>query len=342
MNLTDLEISELIVHDVPQHLVSATGLSPTCSDVPSPLDDDLRGYFKGRLIQTLERNASAVEYDPTTSSKAPEELVGMLAKPSDFVSRSVALAWHLLNAQKGGSPGGLLILGLARWQGARGAVVLKLEREEALSLNRRQMPGGLTFDMAHLRNLMLGNRTRVFKAALFGMARQLSDLHGFVSDTQGGYGREAEVAHFFLSTFLGCRLVEEPSVTTRRFLDVLEEVVNERVEDPAMRARYRIAAIAALQDKARKLSPRAFAATHLEGEAEQAFYEVAKERGLHMGAFEKDLGLVRTRVARMAFQFENGIQVTGTADAIDKSVRVKRVDDGMDEMTIRDALKRVK
>lgn len=342
MNLADLHIAELIVHDVPQRLVSTSGVAPTCSDVASPLDTDLRTYFTGRLAETINRNASAVEHDPTTSSRVPEELVGLLARPSDFVVRSQALAQHLFNAQKGPSPGGLLIIGLAKWHDTRAVIVMKLEREEALSLNQKRVAGGLTFDMTHLRNLMLSNRTRVFKAALFEMARSVADLRGHVSDTQGGYGREADVAHFFLSTFLGCRLTEAPSVTTRRFLDVLEEVVNTRVDDPALKARYRIAAIAALQDKSKTLSPRAFAATNLEQSAEHAFHDVAKARGLPLTSFQKDLDLVRTRVDRMALQFANGIQVTGSAESFEESVKVARAPDGQDDVHIRGEITRVK
>src|SRR5205823_671520 len=103
----------------------------------------------------------------------------------------------------------------ARWRDDTGAIVMKIEREEALNLNQRRVGDGFTFDMEHLRNLMLGNRTRVFKAALFGSAGRVEDLRGYVSDTQGGYGQESSIAHFFLSRFLGCKPTEEPGVTTK-------------------------------------------------------------------------------------------------------------------------------
>lgn len=342
MDLTTLLIDQLIVHDVPHSPVAQKAGGPVVSDVPSPLNRDIRSYFASRLTQTLERNAAAVEYDPATSSKVPAELVGLLSRPADFVIRSQALAQHLFNAQTGANPGGLLIVGLAHWQNERGILVLKLEREEALSLNQTPVAGGMTFDMEHLRNLMLGNRTRVFKAGLFGMAKAVTDLRGFVSDTQGGFGRESDVADFFLRKFLGCKRSEEPAVTTRRFLDVLEEVVNAHVDDPALKARYRIAAVAALQDKAKRLSPRAFVATHLEQPAEQAFHAVAEARGLSMAAFEKDLRLVRPRVERMGVRFANGIDVTGTAESFAASVELGRTPDGLDDMHIREKITRIK
>jgi hypothetical protein len=342
MDLSTLGIEQLIVHDVPQRLAAQNRGAPILSDVPSPLDQDIRAYFAGRLTQTLERNASAIEHDPGTSSKVPEELVGLLTKPSEFVQRSQALALHLFNSQTGSNPGGLLIIGLARWRDARSVLVLKLEREEALSLDQKKVSGGMTFDMAHLRNLMLGNRTRVFKAGLFGIARTEADLHGFVSDTQGGYGRESDIAHFFLSTFLGCRLTEAPAVTTRRFLDVLDEVINTRVGDPALKARYRIAAVAALQDRTTRLSPRAFASTHLEAADEQAFHEVAKARHLSLGMFQKDLHLVRARVERMGVRFANGIDVTGTAASFDEAVEFGKTQEGKDDLHIRGEITRFK
>jgi hypothetical protein len=294
------------------------------------------------LTHALGRTAAAVERDASTSSQVPAALVGLLSNPAELVTRSQALATHLFNAQTGANPGGLLVIGLSKWHSSRAVLVLKLEREEALLLNQKRIDGGMTFDMAHLRNLMLGNRTRVFKAGLFGMARTVADLKGFVSDSQGGYGRESEVAHFFLSTFLGCRLAEAPAITTRRFLDVLEEVVNDHVDDPALKARYRIAVVAALQDKNAKLSPLAFAANHLEGPAEKAFRAVAKERGLPLASFEKDLHLVRSRVERMGLRFANGIEVTGTAASFDDSVEVSRDQNGTDDVHIRGEITKVK
>lgn len=342
LDLAALRISELIVHDVPQRIVAQAGASPILSETASPLNQDLRTYFVGRLTQALGRAAIAVEYDPGTSSPAPAALMALLRRPSELVSRSQALATHLFNSQTGANPGGLLIIGLANWRDARAVLALKLEREEALTVNQKRTAGGMTFDMEHLRNLMLGNRTRVFKAGLFGSARVLTDLRGYVSDTQGGYGRESEVAHFFLSSFLGCRLTEAPEVTTKRFLDVLEEVVNTRVEDPALKARYRIAAVAALQDKASKLSPRAFAANSLDQRDERAFMEIAKDRGLPLSFFDKDLRLVRTRVERMALRFANGIEVTGTPDSFAESVQVARDADGKDDVHIRGEITKVK
>ncbi len=342
LELASLRLEDLILHDVPQRLVSQEGGGPLLSDIPSPLNQDLRLYFAARLTQTLERAASAVEYDPDTSSPAPDELVNILRTSSALVAASRSLAAHLFNSQTGANPGGLLIVGRVTWRRTAAVFVLKLEREEALNLNQRRMPGGLTFDMEHLRNLMLGNRTRVFKAALFGPAAAATDLRGFASDTQGGFGRESNIAHFFLSTFLGCRLSEAPEVTTRRFLDVVEEFINTAVDDPAAKARYKIAAIAALQNRERRLSPRAFAANHFDAADEQGFIDLAEERGLALRSFTKDTKLIHTRVERMALQFSNGIQISGTAESFEESVTVRRERGGKANVNVRGDLSKVK
>jgi len=342
VDLAKLRIDELIVHDVPLRLVSQKQGGPVLSDVPSELDDDIRAYFQSRLTQTIQRAASGVEHDPATSSSVPAEIVGIFVRSADFVARSQALATHLFNAQTGANPGDLLVIGRAQWDADRAVVVLKLEREEAVRLDQKRVAGGMTFDMAHLRNLMLGNRTRVFKAALFGPATSVSNLRGFVSDTQGGYGHEGEVAHFFLSNFLGCRLTEAPDFTTKLFLDVLDELVNTRVSDPARKATYRIAAVAALQNKNSRLSPRVFAADHLRGKDEQAFLDLARQRKLSLSPFDKDLRLVGARVERMGVRFANGIDVTGTAQSFDESVDFARTKDGKDDMHIRGEITKFK
>jgi hypothetical protein len=341
LDLPSLRIDSLILHDVPQRIGGREG-APVLSDVPSPLDADLRKYFVARLTQTIERAASAVEYDPETSSPAPTDLVAILQNSSTLVRRSRKLATHLFNSQTGASSGGLLIIGVGKWQQDVAVIVLKIEREEALNLSRRRVEGGLTFDMEHLRNLMLGNRTRVFKAAIFGPATSPEELRGFVSDTQGGYGRETTVAHFFLSTFLGCRPSESPDVTTKRFLDVLEDFINTEIDDPVRKARYRIAAIAALQSRESRLSPRAFAVNNLDGPDEQAFLDFARERDVPLRSFSKDISRVQSRVDRMALQFANGLQISGSAESFEESVRVRQEQDGTANVNVRGKLSKVK
>lgn len=166
---------------------------------------------------------------------------------------SQEMARHLYLCQKGNSPEGLLTVCEVDVAGHRGLAVLKLEREQGARVELANTSGGRTFSVQHLRDLMLTERTKVFKVGLFVQTgADLASIDGAVCDTQKSY--DGTVAHFFLEQFLGCRLREKPELTTKRFFEATERFINEQVTEPEKKAQYQVALLAELngtRDKCR-------------------------------------------------------------------------------------------
>ena len=67
-------------------------------------------------------------------------------------------------------------------------------------MQQSQLEGKSTFNLEHLRDLMLTQKTKVFTVGLFvQMGNTLESIDGAVSDNQRGYYPTTEVADFFLN-----------------------------------------------------------------------------------------------------------------------------------------------
>ena len=119
--LSQLTINRIIIHEVPRHLRSDTGSSPTYSEVESPLDADLKVFFKEKIIETVgSSSAYEVVFDAQTTSPVPQFVRDLLAGGHvNFVETSKRIAKHLHDAQSGVSPGGLVTVVDCRVDGRR-------------------------------------------------------------------------------------------------------------------------------------------------------------------------------------------------------------------------------
>ena len=112
--------------------------------------------------------------------------------------------------------------------------ILKLQRTEGVNLERVGASGAETYSLEHLRRLMLTNDTKVFKVALFDSENVVEpdDVRALVSDKQRFSSPEKRMADFFLKTFLGCRLRDDPAQVTSAYYVAAEAYINEKVADP--------------------------------------------------------------------------------------------------------------
>jgi hypothetical protein len=199
-----------------------------------------------------------------------------------------------------------------------------------------------TFNIEHLRELMLTSKTKVFKIGLF-VKRDGSDggIEGAVSDKQRGYLPKTEVADFFLKRFLGCNLVEAPDVSTKRFFNATEEFINEEVDDPLRKARYNIALLAELNDTGTVLRPRDFAQRHLDVDDRQRYITFLETKDVPTTAIQKDKTLIAGQIQRLQIDFSSGLAVLGSPESFREHVQMSQLDDGRTRVQIEDRLNRV-
>jgi len=185
-DLGTLQTAKVIVHEVPQKQGGASPPPLRLSEVESPLTPPIANYFRERVIEGLASTAYDVVFDEVATSPVPN-LVSLYLKETaaDFVATSRDIAQHLFNCQPTVSPSGLLCVIDSRLANKRAITVLKLEKEEAVSLNHIDVGGKPTYDLAHLSNLVLNKKTRVFKVGLFGPTTRGHQWGWFRTSSEG-------------------------------------------------------------------------------------------------------------------------------------------------------------
>ena len=229
MDLGTFFIETIIVHDVPARRADGSGDPVLLSDVPSALDTALLNFFKERITRSLGRQAFEVERDPDVTSPVPGHVAEIIDDNNDnLVAASQGIAEHLYASQTGINPAGLVVVCRGRVDAQSCCGILKLEREDAIRVQQTGDAGQRTFSVAYLKDLMLGQNTRVFKASLFTSADGTADgIDGLVSDDQSTISDlSGGIASFFLRKFLGCRLKQAPEVATREFFDASQDWIN--------------------------------------------------------------------------------------------------------------------
>ncbi len=343
-DLGRLDIVKLIVHDVPSHKVNVAGPSPTLSEVESPLSITVRNYIREKVTGTLLYHSFPVAFDSVSNSPVPEWVKENLEDlTQDFVVMSQKMANHLFECQKGYNSSGLLVVAQTTIEGVRSLALMKLEKEAGARVSQINHQGKPTFDVEHLPDLMLTDKTRVFKVGFFVQeGNTLEGIEGLVSDNQSGQWHRGDVADFFLRSFLGCRLREEPRVTTRKFLDATEEWLNDSVTDPVKKMRYEVASLAEMQRVATEINPRTFADSYLDVEDRQPYIAHLLEREVPDTNFQKDTSMVVARLKRVSMELESGVTIFARTDVFEDRVQIAPMDNGQSRIEIVDRVKNIK
>jgi hypothetical protein len=339
-DLGQIQIQSLIVHEIPKHYLRAEdpGPGPILSDVESPLNSDVRNFFQEKIAGSLGRAAFEVEFDPDSSSRAPAIISGLLSRrPSALVTASQGLAQTLYECQGGISPSGLLTVVKAKVGQRPGIAIIKLEKEEGTRVQRTTIKGRSTFNVNHLRDLMLTGNTRIFKVGLFARMASTNDIEGLVCDKQKGTG--TTVAFFFLQRFLGCRLTENPDITTGRFFNAAQRFISDDVTEPQVQAQYQVALAQELSSTRTTISPEAFANTNLRAEDRLPLLARVEEAGVATNSFPKDLTLVEPLLRKIQWRFQKGVTVVASSEQVGDVVQVEALKDGRTRLQVTDVLR---
>ncbi len=338
LDFATLDIKRVIVHDIPSR--PTTGAStPMLSDVESPLNDELKLYLKEKITQSATSSAAFdVILDTTSTSPVPNGILSFVTPPgTDFVAFSQQVANHLYQTQTGVNTKGFLVMVDCTIQGCPSLGILKVEREAGIRVAPKEVSGKRTFLIERIRELMLTQGTKVFKVGVFRhRGPGPADLDAVVCDLQRGQVPKYEVAVFFLSRFLGCRLAEAPEITTKRFLESTEAFIRDQVSDPACKARYQIALLAEMNSRQTIISPRAFAGTHLDIEDRKSYMDHLESRHVPNQPIPKDLALVKTRIQRMQMDFASGVSLIAPGDVFSDKIHLTKQENGLTRVDFED------
>lgn len=344
VDISRLDIERVIIHEIMKQSISEQKEPPRYSEIESSLNDEIRLFLKDKIIKTIGSSRSyEVVFEEDSNSPIPEIVRNLLnVNDSDFILLSKNIANHLNNIQSGRSPGGLVTIIRGNIQNRKVIGILKLEREEGARLEQTQREGRPTYDILHLRDLILTEKTKLFKIGLFfkGGVEEFG-YEGKVCDNQLSYTSNREVAEFFLTSFLGCRLAGDPKVETKKFFSVSQEFFKEKIKDPIVQMKYNLHLLSYVSNEGRIINPRVFASSSLSTMHRQPYVNYLNEKGVQITDIIRDTSLIERRISKMILEFENDIKIIGSQEGFEQKVSLKTLEDGRTKAEVVSRIKNI-
>jgi hypothetical protein len=341
LDAVHLKISTLIVHDVPKTPLGGGQAAPILSEIDFEPDDELKGYLKAKLAETLGRVAYCAKFDPSTTSPAPNLITDRLtAQTIPLVDMSQQLAHHLNTCQNRQNPAGLLTIIQATQSGQQVVMVIKFEREAGVRMSQIELKGKRTFNVSQIKDLVLSDKTRLFKVGFFTKKTD-GHIHAEVSDTQTGFQSDRPMADFYLKQFLGCIYCSDPIMVTQSFYSAAEKFIDS-VKDPLLKTKYELALISDLASADATMDPRNFAQRHMDPVDQDMFIAAIRVEGSPTTTFRKDTQAIRNRIQKIQYDFAGGVSVLGSPEAIESTTELQSLQDGRSRLIVTDELRRTK
>lgn len=330
-----LSPDEVIVHEIPQHPAARKEESIPLSTAPAPQEYRVLSFLRERITTSIQSYGVAAQFSPAAESPIPEIVTQIIEDPDSLVAASQRAAQHLYNQQPGVSPEGLLVALRGTIDSQLPAVaLLKLQKQAGLRVHSRALPqGGQTLAIEILEELMLTEKTKVFKVGLF--VRNQEDIaHALVADEQLRSNASGGVAAFFMRT-LGCREADEPAVLTRKTFEAVGRFINEEVEEPEVKLRYSEALRAEIQSNQNTFEPVTFIERHIDDAHRDNVREFLNARDISLQPFVKDARGIQSQLKRKSLRTANNVKVSAQAETFADLVEVREIE-GEECVVVRD------
>lgn len=329
--LHGLRVEAIAVHEIRRGGPGA-GTSALLTDQLSALSEDLRTFFQDRIIAVASSMESfAAEFVTPPIPPIHDLVVDLLRTGNrDLLDFSRETARHLATAQTGASSSGLLVVASVTHTNAPAVVFLKVENDQGVRIQRREVDGQRFLELEHVRDLILSSRTRLYKQAFIQDSESGFVLE--VADRQRGYGSRTAVARFFLERFLGARTRVDSRAATKLLVEAVESVI-ETIGDPKRQTAIRLDLASELSSRSNMINPTQFAQAHLEDEEISVFEAEVRDRGVP-AYFEKDTGLVEAVMTNLRLVGESGIAISGPTSEWHRRVNIGEPVGGTDEVTV--------
>lgn len=348
--LRNLQINDLIVHDLPKksplrilrEAPDTQQLQPVFSEIPSPITQETINFFRDKIIGTIGSTfAIDVVFDPANNSPVRglvEEYFDANAPRKIIITQEISQ--FLFDKQNAINSGGLLLFINCTERQNRMLAILKVEKEEGVRIRQQiEQDGLMTFNVEHIRDLMLTKKTKLFKIVMF--YKSDDNVLGVLSDPQNG-SSDSNVADFFLKDFLGCMITDDPQIQTKKFSEITQKYINDNLNSPEQKGAMLNHLISELTSQNRRINPAEFARRALPVDERDDFVQYIRDNGITVGNFTKNCSLIQSKLNKIQYDFASGISVFGSKEAIESKSRIDDLDNGEMKIEITDRLKQVR
>ncbi|WP_026704423.1 nucleoid-associated protein [Flavobacterium soli] len=337
-----ITIEKIIVHSIPKHKKDDFTLEPQYSEQESSLPDDLRVFFKEKVVQSLGSNKELrVCYDTESVSPLSTHINKIIdSDGKDFISQSKSMAEYLYKIQDGQNASGILVIIYGKINDKSTCIIIKLERDEGAQLELD--PITKSFNIKNVKDLMLTKKTKIYKVGLFiNKLAFKAKFDGSTADLQIDPKSKKVVTTWFIEKFLGCKPVENPKTTTKKFYDYTTTYI-QAIEDPVKKVKYTQDLNSYLQKNSHNISAKEFANDYMETTDKEKYGKYLGEKNFRMSEFPKDNDYIEAKIKTITMTFTNDITITGKKGTFEKNVKLENQEDGTTKAEIISKVKTVR
>lgn len=340
-------IDKIIIHDVPKHKKNEEDKFPKYSESESELTDGLRLFFKNKINAALQSDIAfkvcykTIETESINLSSSPLHINNILSDNEVFISESKEITKNLFNVQSGNNAAGIVLIISGKIRNKPICIILKLERDKGAQLKLDEATN--TFHAKEVENLMLTEKTKIFKVAFFFKRSDFNvNFDGLIVDYQINIKAKKEANTFFMDDFLGCKVFEDSRITTKHFYDFTYAFI-EDLPDPIIKAKYIQDLNSYLQMNQATVSPREFANNYLSTADHKNEYKKFLEiKSFPFEPFIKENSLIDTYIKKILIDFDNGISILGKSGILGNEVTLTDQGGGIHKAEITSKIKKIK
>lgn len=327
-------IEKIIVHSIPRHRKGDYSTPPTYSEQESELVDGLRVFFKDKIVQSLNSNKELrVCFDSDNPSLVPTYIKNIInSDAKDFVKDSKSIAEFLFKTQDGQNSSGILVIIYGKINDKKTCIIIKLEKDSGAQLELNTKTN--SYDIKDVQNLMLTQKTRIYKIGLF-VNRIDSEVEydGVVVDLQITPSNNKEITTWFIQRFLGCEPLEDPRITTKKFYDLSTTFI-QSIDDQYKKAKYIQDLNSYLQMNSRSISADEFATSYLETSDKDKYTGYLKDKNFQLSHFPKNNSYINNKIKKITMTLDNDISIIGQKGTFDDHVKIEDMENGKTKVEI--------
>ena len=325
-NYAMLTLNNVMMHQILLTGGDQRGFSTVLTDVPVELSSQDLGYLLRRFRTSLSNRALPILQADAEPHAARSSLIALWGGTQTLVETSQALAESLAVTQPGTAAEGLLVVADGKLGGEDALVIAKVEHQEAMRLEPAlDASGKHVFTVELIRDLVFGDKTRIFKVAAFVKSWSSTGvLTGEAVDEQS----DRNIAAYFLSKFLGMKLREEPSVLTESLLNGFTAAINKSGMSGEQKMEVQSALLAELRSNEKSLDPQAFIRKHVPTGHAKEVASLATNARAPMVVFSKDTSRVDSRMRRVRLDLEKDITLVAPPEEIGENGAIRVHEDG--------------
>lgn len=339
MDLVNLEIDRIIIHQVYQRDPDGNKLTPLQSHDYTRFDRTAMNTFKARVREALGSGSKAVRMEIVQQDKGDiAALIDRIIDEDDktFSVSSYDIATKLADAQRGRAiPGGIVVVFTGR-HGHPHSRFLGIIKAEVHSAYEKEVNKDTNeISLKFVEEVLLTPATKLYKTAGFfetpSSDPESKDLNNkwsvMISDSQISQTDGKVAAQYFYSRFLGCGYPKTSARTTKEFYDATCAFIKKMDIDPVQRNDLLNALVSYLKvEKTPTVSVSEFASRFLaDVDVQDDFSTYMAKQGVPNTDFTKDITHIESSLSYRKISFGGNIKIVAPSEAFKKLVTIEQI-----------------